>query len=271
MTLTKRTALITGASGGIGKAICDKLVSDGATPVFILGRDERSLLALAEELEERHWLSEVIALCCNVACDRDVKEAVDYAVWYSGRVDILVNAAGIAGNYALTSCARLEEWKQVFDVNFFGTFLTMKYVLPRMISLHFGKIINFSGGGDGPFPGFGAYSASKVAVARLTETVAEEVRQFGIDVNVVAPGPVKTKLFDEIFSQSGKEPPKTVEAGRVADLIAFLASEKSNGLTGKFLSACWDKWENITNPENWSTVTSDPDVFTLRRRKGELG
>ena len=148
----------------------------------------------------------------------------------------------------------------------------MKYAIIQMRENKAGKIINFSGGGDG-LEGFSAYSASKVAIVRLTETAAKEVKPFGIDINVIAPGPLKTRLFNEMFFseeflKSKKAPPITGDIQKPVELALFLASDKSNGLSGKFLSANWDNWSKI--PENLGLIMSDPDVFTLRRVKGEL-
>lgn len=255
MLLEGKTVIITGASRGIGKAIAERFLKEGAE-IFPISRTSLGFNNLG-----------MATIACDVSQEEQVKSIVNVIGQY-GKIDILVNAAGIAGTFCMIPSSNFLDWKRVFEVNVFGTFLMMKYVIPQMCDSQQGKIINFSGGGDGSLPGFSAYSASKAAVVRLTETAAKEVREFEIDINTIAPGPVKTKLFDEMFSQSGQIPPLTVDVEKTVELALFLASERSDGLTGKFLSAIWDNWQKI--PENLDLIMGDPNVFTLRRIKGRL-
>lgn len=262
MTLKGKTAIIAGASRGIGRAIAERFLREGAE-VFGIARH---VVVEAQEMSFHY-------IICDVSNESEVKTAFDYIASRGNRkIDILVNAAGIAEPYAPIIDAKFSEWKKVFETNVFGTFLMMKYVLPQMRENQSGKIINFSGGGDG-LEGFSAYSASKTAIVRLTETIAKEVQPFGIDVNVIAPGPVKTRLFSEMFLQSeaflqsGKVSPIPGNIEKPVELALFLASEKSNGLSGKFLSANWDNWSKI--PENLNEIMNS-DAFTLRRVKGEI-
>lgn len=258
MLLEGKTAIVTGASRGIGKAIAERFLREG---VMVFGI-ARHIVVEAQEMGFHY-------IICDVSKESEVKNVFDYIVVQGNRkIDILVNAAGTSGSYGLLSKNDFTEWKKVFETNVFGTFLMMKYVLPQMCDNRQGKIINFSGGGDGPLPGFSAYSASKAAIVRLTETAAKEVREFGVCINAIAPGPVKTKLFDEMFLESGQSPPPTVDVEKTVELALFLASEKSNGLTGKLLSAVWDNLSKIS--ENLDFTIKDPNMFTLRRVKGEL-
>ena len=270
MTLKGKTAIIAGASRGIGKAIAKRFFKEGAD-VIAIARNTNVLIH--HEIRSYENLNKLITWPCDVSPEEEVKKAFDFIDNRLNRkVDILVNAAGIAEPYAPIFESEFSEWKKVFETNVFGTFLMMKYAILQMRENKSGKIINFSGGGDG-LEGFSAYSASKVAIVRLTETVAKEVKPFGIDVNVIAPGPLKTRLFYEMFFskaflQSKKTPPATGDMQKSVELALFLASDKSNGLSGKFLSANWDNWEKI--PENLNLIMSDPNVFTLRRVKGEI-
>jgi NAD(P)-dependent dehydrogenase (short-subunit alcohol dehydrogenase family) len=142
-----------------------------------------------------------------------------------------------------------------------------------------GKIINFAGGGDGPFPHFSAYSASKISLIRLTETVAAEYKESGIDINIIAPGPVNTYLLEEslaagmdkVGEEQYKKFLKQKEEGGVppekaAGLCVFLASSRSNGLTGRYLSAVWDNYDAI--PDHLKEIIGS-DAYTLRRVKPE--
>lgn len=271
--LKGKTAIITGASSGIGKAIAQRFFKEGAD-IFAVSRSNIALTKMAQEVIESTHNNTIIPLPCDISQKDKVKAAFNLINSTGKKIDILVNAAGIAESYSPIFQSDFSEWKKVFETNVFGTFLMMKYVLPQMYENRSGKIINFSGGGDGHLEGFSAYGASKAAVVRLTETVAKEVQPFGISVNVIAPGPVKTKLFSEMFLQSkaflqsGKTPPVAGDIEKPVELTLFLASERSNGLSGKFLSAVWDKWSKI--PENLELIMADSNVFTLRRVKREL-
>ena len=154
--------------------------------------------------------------------------------------------------------------------------MQVRRILPHFKKRGFGKIINLSGGGATvPLPNFSSYAVSKAGVVRFTETLAEEVKEFGIDVNAVAPGPLNTRLLDEVLAAGPKKvgarfyakAKKQKSAGgasleKGADLCVFLASHESDGITGKLISALWDPWEtlNLHKEELRST-----DVYTLRR------
>src|SRR3989304_3857404 len=159
--------------------------------------------------------------------------------------------------------------------NLRGPSLAPRFVLPQMLRQGRGKIINLAGGGaSSPFPRFSAYATSKAAVVRLTETLAEELKGSGIDVNAIAPGAVNTRLLDQVLEagdaagdqflncarrqrEEGGTPPE-----KAAELAVFLASDKSNGLTGRLISAVWDEWPEMALriPEIMAS-----DLYTLRR------
>jgi NAD(P)-dependent dehydrogenase (short-subunit alcohol dehydrogenase family) len=193
-----------------------------------------------------------------------------------GAVNILVNNAGIYGPKGESEGVAFEEWVRAIEINLHGTFLPCRYALREMKQRRYGKIINISGGGaTAPLPRLSAYAASKAAVVRLTETLAEEVRDFCIDVNAIAPGALNTRLLEEVLSEGptvvGKEfyrrSLKQRELGGVppqkaARLCVYLASSKSDGITGKLISAQWDPWENLQEFRNDLVGT---DIYTLRR------
>jgi NAD(P)-dependent dehydrogenase (short-subunit alcohol dehydrogenase family) len=147
-----------------------------------------------------------------------------------------------------------------------------------MISRRKGVVINLSGGGAvNPFPHFSAYSTSKAAVVRLTETVAEEVKEFNIRVNAIAPGAINTRLLDQVLEageRAGKEfytrAKEQKERGGTppeigAELAVFLASRQAEGLTGRLISAVWDDWKSL--PNHMKELTNSA-MFTLRRIDG---
>jgi NAD(P)-dependent dehydrogenase (short-subunit alcohol dehydrogenase family) len=162
-------------------------------------------------------------------------------------------------------------------VNLIGTFLASRSVLPHMIERRRGRIVNFSGGGaTGPLPRFSAYAVSKAAVVRLTETLAEEVKEFNIQVNAIAPGMVDTKLQDAVLQAGSRagdlfdKVKKMRETGQggvspelAANLAVFLASDAANGLTGRLIAAPYDDWQKW-DAKRIAEVMSAP-WFTLRR------
>jgi NAD(P)-dependent dehydrogenase (short-subunit alcohol dehydrogenase family) len=169
-----------------------------------------------------------------------------------------------------------QEWSDSIDINLKGTVLQCRSVIPHFKDNQHGKIIILSGGGaTKPMPFLSAYAASKAAIVRFAETLAEEVKDFSIDVNTLAPGALNTRLLDEIlaagpqkvgkkfYEQSLKQQqqggtPLTVGAS----LCVFLASSISDGITGKLISAVWDPWQNLPD---YLEDLKNSDIYTLRR------
>jgi 3-oxoacyl-[acyl-carrier protein] reductase len=192
-----------------------------------------------------------------------------------GTIDILVNCAGIYGPIGLITDIDVKHWFATININLYGTFLCMRAVLPTMMKNKKGKIINMSGGGGAsPLPRFSAYGTSKAGVIRLTETIANEVKEYNIDINAIAPGAVNTRLLDQALTageatgkdfraraikqkQEGGVPPE-----KVAELALFLASPESDGLSGRLVSLLWDKWKD--SPRHLAEIMSS-DVYTIRR------
>ena len=169
-----------------------------------------------------------------------------------------------------------DEWEHAVRVNLFGSVLCCRAVLPHFRANGYGKIIQLSGGGaTSPLPRLSAYAASKAAVVRFAETLAEELRGHGIDVNAVAPGALNTRLLDEVLEAGPRRVgdsfyERAVEqrssGGTPLDLpsrlVVFLASGASDGISGKLISAPWDPWEELPSRADDLRET---DVYTLRR------
>jgi 3-oxoacyl-[acyl-carrier protein] reductase len=273
--LKDKAALITGGSRGIGKAIAQAFLKEGAS-VMLAARSIEQLRSTKNGLGR--YGGRVAIFTMDVGLDGDAKKLVAETLRTFGTIDILVNAAGIYGPIGPSASIDFEAWKKTFDVNLFGTFRMMQAVLPAMMKARRGKIINFSGGGDGPFPRFTAYSTSKAAIVRLTESMAAETKEYAIDINAIAPGPVNTAILDDALAAGeeavGKEryeaflKQKTeggVPTEKAAELCVFLASAASDGLTGKYLSAVWDNWKHWSKTDIAKIMLGDQ--FTLRRRK----
>jgi len=288
MKIIGKTAIITGGSRGIGKAVAAAFLRNGAN-VMLAARSRDELVAAQSELaakrielnkENAQNGGSVAVFVTDVSRRADVAALVKKTVATFGGVDIVVNAAGAYGAIGPVATVDVEEWKKTFDINLFGTFNVIQEVLPLFIrsgtaSAH-KKIINFSGGGDGPLPSFSAYNASKVAIVRLTETLAKELAEQNIDVNAVAPGPVNTKILEDGLAAGekmiGKEMYEKflkqkhdggVPPEKAAELCVFLASSDSDGLSGKLVSAIYDNWNEWTKDDIIKLMASDK--LNLRR------
>lgn len=275
MRLDGETVLVTGAGRGIGEAIAHAFARAGANLVLV-ARTQDEIERVARQTAMRGVTS--LALQGDVSRRPDVDRMVAAAREKFGRIDVLVNAAGIYGPIGMLVENDMAEWAEAIEINLLGTAFAIHAVLPHMIVRGKGVVINFSGGGAvSPFPRFSAYAAAKAAVVRLTETVAEEVKEFGIRVNAIAPGAVNTRLLDQVLAaeeRAGKEfyakakeqkrnggtPPETA-----AELAVFLASPAAGGVTGRLISAVWDDWKSL--PERAQELGSSA-LFTLRRIDG---
>lgn len=239
MVLDGRVALVTGAGRGIGRAVALELARQGAG-VGLVARSADEIASVAQEV--RAAGSVALAASADVGVPADVDRCVEAVRAALGPVDILVNAAGIAGPLAFFQGVRPEEWAEVFRVNAFGTYLCIRAVLPGMIERGWGRVVNLSGAGarDG-MRGAGPYSASKSAVEGLTRTVALEVSRYGITCNAVQPGRVETRNFP-IPEDRPEQRETAVSADHAARCIAWLCADEAAGTTGQTLSAVeWDR------------------------------
>ena len=274
--LTGRSAVVTGSNQGLGLAIAQAFLASGAN-VLLMARDAANLDRVRADLAARVRPGQTVhALPGDVSRPEDCSAAVERAVSLFGGLVVLVNNAGVYGPMGRLEDVDWKEWEEAVRINLLGTALMCRAALPAMRARGYGKIINLSGGGaTGPLPRFTAYAASKAAVVRLTETLAEELRGDGIDVNAIAPGALNTRLLDQVIGAGpekvGREfharALKQREEGGVplekgAALAAFLASAASDGITGRLLSAVWDDWERLRERRQ---ELADSDVFTLRR------
>lgn len=274
MKLQGKVAIITGGGRGIGEATALAFAREGAD-LAIASRTRTELDQVAAKIQELG--GQVQAIPTDVSNRDEVTRLIEVTLTAYGQIDILVNAAGVYGPIGLLWEVNTEKWVQAMEVNLFGTFFGCQAVLPHMIDRRQGKIINFSGGGaTSPLSRFTAYGVSKTAVVRLTETLAEEVKEFNVQVNVIAPGAVDTRLQDAVLAageQAGDLLPRirrlreTGEGGVPRELSAklavFLASDESNGLSGRLIAAPHDGWESW-NADRISELMSVP-WFTLRR------
>ena len=143
----------------------------------------------------------IFATACDVSVADEVERLFSDISAHLGPVEILVNNAGVYGPKGESETVDFAEWARAIEINLYGTFLPCQLGIRHMKEMRRGKIINLSGGGaTAPLPRISAYAASKAAVVRLTETLAEELREFSIDVNAIAPGALNTRLLEEVLS-----------------------------------------------------------------------
>ena len=271
MEFNNKVCLIVGASGAIGSAVAEAFYHQGArvalthhavkSSVPLLGLTPQDSRIAAFRLDARKW--------------QEVQAVVAQTEGKFGPIEILVNCTGVLGPVGPAQEVSVEDWIRTIEVNLLGGFLLARAVLPSMLARGAGKIILFSGGGAAygrPF--FTAYSASKAALVRFTESLAAEVADKNIQVNAIAPGPVKSRMWDELLVSGPAGGPQAlaelkkmqetggVPAERAAALAVFLASSQSNRLTGRLISAVYDKWETLG--QDTSKALSG-DAGTLRR------
>ena len=276
MKLKGRVAIVTGGGRGIGKAIALAFAAEGAD-VAVVSRTIREVEGTAKEV--RALGCRALPMKVDVSDREEVQGMVSSVMQQFGKVDILVNNAGVQPPIGPVTENDPEQWLKTVTINLGGTFLCSRAVLPIMMKCRRGKIVNLSGGGAAsPRPYFTAYAASKAAVVRFTETIAEELKEYNIQVNAMAPGAVNTRMLDEVIAAGEMAGPKaSAEAKRqlktgatplekAAALAVFLASDESNGLTGRLISAVWDDWGGMARQAERILST---DLYTLRRVTSE--
>ena len=278
--LRGKVAIVTGASQGFGLAVARQFVVEGAS-VAICARDAILLEEVCFELAKATTQGEqkVVSFNVDVSKKDEVVGFVQQVVQDLGRVDILVNNAGVYGPMGEIETIDWNEWVQAIEINLFGSILMSRAVLPYLKGQRSGKIIQLSGGGaTNPMPRLSAYAVSKAGIVRFVETLAEEVREFGIDVNAIAPGALNTRLLEEVL-QAGPEKVgegfyqkslQQKESGGASleigvGLAVFLGSSASDGITGKLISGLWDNWSEW--PQHLEELQQS-DVYALRRITG---
>jgi 3-oxoacyl-[acyl-carrier protein] reductase len=275
MKLKNKNALITGGSQGLGKTIAEHFLREGAN-IVICSRSEKDLFLTRDELAQKFPAQKISAKTCDVANEAQVNELVAFALRELGSLDALVLNAGIYGPMGPTESVSLEEWRRAIDINLFGVLLPCRALIPHFKKAGRGKIVVLSGGGaTNPLPNISSYAASKAAVVRLMETLAEELKSFHVDVNAIAPGALATRLVDEVLAAGAEKVGATFfeknknwkEKGAVplelgANLAVYLASTESDGITGKLISAQWDPWKDL---QKYRDELAKSDIYCLRR------
>jgi NAD(P)-dependent dehydrogenase (short-subunit alcohol dehydrogenase family) len=237
-TLTGEVAIVTGGSRGIGRAVVERLLADGAAVVFC-GRDEA-----AGRVAEAALGGSVAFLPCDVAAEEEVRALVAACRELAGPPTILVNNAGVNANFAATEMTG-AEWDAFFGIDLKSSFLTAKHTIPHMRATGRGAIVNVSSiHGIATLEGFFPYGAAKAALLGLTRSLALDHGREGIRVNAVCPGFTRTRLVEQSLARHAD--PAAAEAamtaavalGRIADpaevasVVRFLAGDEAAYVTG---------------------------------------
>jgi NAD(P)-dependent dehydrogenase (short-subunit alcohol dehydrogenase family) len=264
--LQDKVCLIVGASGTLGAAVAKSFSQAGAR--LALGGHAKIPAGataykrtLSLQFDIRNW--------------NDVSGALKRVHQHFGALDVVVNCSGVQGPIGPAQTLDPEAWARAVEVNLFGSFYLARAAVPIMLKQGGGKIIYFSGGGaTSARPFFSAYGASKAAVVRFTESLAEELRDSNIQVNAIAPGAVRSRMWDEMRAAGAAGGLKLLEEikqmdrssgvppERAAALALFLASDRSGNLSGRLISAVHDKWEEM---EPRIPAIMSTEAGTLRR------
>ena len=273
--LTGLRCLVTGATGVLGTAIAEKLRARGADLV-LTGRSAAALESLAASLGAGPGAIDTVAIDLS---GQGAPAALIASL--GGRLDVLVNNAAVPGPIGPLAESDFAPWEETIRMNLVMPAELTRAAIPLLVasaaSGKRAKIINMSGGGaTSPRPNFSAYSVAKTGVVRLTEILAGELRDRGIDVNAVAPGALPSVMTRNILAagtalcaphelaiaEKAQGEAGLAAMAKATDLIAYLASSASDGVTGRLIAAQWDPWPDFARLRGELDKT---DIFTLRR------
>jgi NAD(P)-dependent dehydrogenase (short-subunit alcohol dehydrogenase family) len=275
-SLQGRVAIVTGASQGLGLEIAHHFIKAGANLMLcardptMLEKAQISLLTFARPGQQ------VKVHATDVSVPTETVDLITATIEQLGKIDVLVNNAGVYGPKGSIEDIDWIEWLRAIEINLMGSVLMCRAVIPHFKSKGYGKIVQLSGGGaTSPMPRLSAYAVSKAAIIRFVETLALELKDAKIDINAIAPGSLNTRMLQEVIDAGSEKVGQEfyeralrqqsnggTSLSHGAELAVFLASEKSDGISGKLLSALWDPWRDFPS---FVKELKASDVYTLRR------
>lgn len=242
--MSNKVALVTGSSRGIGKEIALKLANDGFDLVinYTSDRSKDSALSVVDEIKKNN--GNAVAIKCNVVISDEVTNMVKEIKDTFGRLDVVVNNAGITRD-KLLGMMKEEDFDAVLNVNLKGAFLVSKAVSKMMLKQRYGKIINLSSViGIMGNAGQSNYAASKAGLIGFTKSLAKELAPRNINVNAIAPGYIETDMTDALPEDVKESIAGVIALKRlgkpedVANVVSFLASDKADYITGQTINVC---------------------------------
>lgn len=273
--MDKKFALITGGTKGLGALLLRRFWLEG----YSLGVVARNHIEIQKGLLDLPKREGQIALplACDLSDPKQISDLIERIKIEIPRLGVLINNAAIQGPIGALPQNDPMLWQKTIQVNLLAP-VALCHGLISIMDPRGGSIINLSGGGaTDPRENFSAYATSKAGLVRFSETIAQELKSKNIRVNCIAPGAMKTAMLNEVLDEklaAGEREffsaKKVFEGGgasmdRVADLALFLAGNSSSGITGKLISAIWDRWEQW--PAHLNELSSS-DAYTLRRITG---
>ena len=229
-----QVAIITGAASGLGVAIATKLYSEGVR-LALIDKNEKQLQQVVAKS-----FPDAIPYALDITNEDQLKLTVEKIIREFGNIHILVNSAGMTGKTNIKSHeTETENIRAVFDVNFFGSYLTSKYVLPKMLEQNYGRILHIASiAGKEGNAGMVGYSSSKAAVIGMTKVQGKEYAETGITVNAIAPAVIRTPLLDGMPEEQVKYMTDKIPAKRcgtleeLANLVSYIVSPMNSFTTG---------------------------------------
>ncbi len=232
--MIEQTALVTGGSQGIGKAIAIDLAKNGYR-VIVTARNSNLLSKVCDEILQTGGNADYIN--ADIGTEDGIKKINDYIEKLSN-IEVLVNNAAVIHKSTDLIDFNMADWERVIEVNLLGSVKVTKAVLPSMIKASYGKIVNISSiGGRKGARGRSAYRVTKASLISFTESLAAEVKEHGIDVNCICPGSVITEGYIEAFGKESLSNPNMMEPIEIAKLCTFLVSTDSTSITGAVIDA----------------------------------
>lgn len=272
-SLKGKNILITGGSMGIGLATARICLQRDAN-VLICARND-SDIDQAVELLKQEGYANISGKSADVTRKEEIDSVLDELESRFGPLNSVIHSAGVYGAIGPITSVKPDEWFEGIKINLFGSFLVARQSCLRFQKNGGGRLVLFSGGGAaGPFPNYTSYACSKTGVVRLTETIAQEMASYNIEVNCVGPGFVVTRLHQKTLQAHERAGSEFLERTKAeilrggvpaeigASAAAFLVSDEAKGINGKFIAAPYDNWKDF--PQRLKAL-KESDIFTLRR------